>query len=87
MSLSKLLAQSRIMVPEKSGETLGVIRVPLGVKGQSMRGFGRRFFLPLPGAATVLVPRTELREHRRSALLELSRSTLMPGSFCPAVWN
>ena len=42
MSLSKLLAQSRIMVPEKSGETLGVIRVPLRSKGQSMRGFGRR---------------------------------------------
>ena len=42
MSLGKLLAPSRIMVPEKSGETLGVIRVGLRSKGQSMRGFGRR---------------------------------------------
>ena len=33
------------MVPEKSGETLGVIRVGLRSKGQSMRGFGRRVSL------------------------------------------
>lgn len=60
MSLGKLLAQSRITVPEKSGETLGVIRVALRSRGPSMRGFGRRVsFLPLPGASHILAPRTE----------------------------
>lgn len=53
MSLSKLLAQSRIMVPEKR-ENSGVIGAPLRSKGQSMRGFGRRVsFLPLPGASHI----------------------------------
>lgn len=60
MSLGKILAQSRITVPEKSGETLGVIRVALRSRGPSMRGFGRRAsFLPLPGASHILAPRTE----------------------------
>ena len=42
MRLGKILAQSRITVPEISGEALGMIRVALRSKGQNMTGFGKR---------------------------------------------
>lgn len=55
--LGTILAQSRITVPEISGEALGMIRVALRSKRQNMTGFGEEsLFSPLPGARHTLAP-------------------------------
>lgn len=86
MRLGKILAQSRLPVPEISGETLGMMKVALRSKGRTSSGFGKRasshHCLVTPWA-----PGLRAREHTASALLERSRSTLLAGGFHPVVWH